>query len=74
MVDKNASVPIACPKCGTKFHKTIGWIESNKEFSCDNDDCEVVFNAEDFVQDLNNAEKKAIKDLQKSIKDIKLDL
>ena len=68
-LDSNAAVPIACPHCGKEFEKTIGWIESHKEFHCEGVDCPVVFKASDLIRGLKEADKK-IEDFGKNLKDM----
>jgi hypothetical protein len=61
----DAEIPIPCPKCGRETQKSVGWIKSNDEFTCD---CGQVIRleADDFRRGIEESED-ALEDLKRKL-------
>lgn len=63
----NAPFTFSCPKCGHKIEKTVGWIESNRHYTCT---CgqRIDFDTDEFRQSEANVERA----LKNAFKDVKI--
>ena len=45
-----------CPGCGTRFVRTVGWLESHAEFACSK--CGLVIRTNQFMATISNVRKQ----------------
>jgi hypothetical protein len=56
-LNRSANLNLTCPKCGHKFQKTLGQLESDDKWPCPGS-CGVTFDRSSFAQEIAAIEKK----------------
>jgi peptide subunit release factor 1 (eRF1) len=64
---ERAELDIACPQCGQKFKKTVGWLQQNDACACPGCGVEIRFETDELSRGIKGAEK-AIGDLAATVK------
>lgn len=50
-----AEISLPCGNCGGKIKKPVGWVKTNKEFTCPSCGSQTRFEADDFIRKIGDA-------------------
>jgi hypothetical protein len=56
-LNRNAVLPIPCPKCGHEIKETLAGLEKNPDLTCPSCGTSFAVNADDFKRGLERADK-----------------
>ena len=67
---EEATISIPCPKCGHEVEKSLAWLKTNDNFTCELCEGPVEVNGPAFVKQVEDALGKSTADFQRAISDL----